>query len=65
MDRDIQQDVIDIQDKVDIHHGNTNINKDPPMLEPGESSHFVDCGESIKQKIKEEIEVEERDDSLF
>ena len=56
----MDSDDIDIQDKVDFHHGNTNIGEDPLMLEPGESSQFVDCGESIKQEIKEEV----FDDSL-
>ena len=60
MDSDVQQDVIDIQDKVDIHHGNTNIDKDSLMLDTKESSQFVDCGEFIKQEIKEEV----FDDSL-
>ena len=64
MDSDGQQDVIDIQDKDDIHHGNTNISEDPLMLEPGESSQFVDCGESIKQEIEEEVEIDETDDPL-
>ena len=64
MDSDGQQDVIDFQDKDDIHHGNTNISEDPLMLEPGESSQFVDCGESIKQEIKEELYDDSSNDPL-
>ena len=57
-----------IEDQKNVGIGMTlseNITENHLMLEPGESSHFVDCGESIKQEIKEEVHDDSLNDPLY